>query len=114
LFNYTTIPIYGGWVEPQKGHADSTAFEAALNTLIGTTILPKGHPGSGWSRRILRNGCRTFLMTKPNGIAWRNVREAISRYRHRVHIGHDGSIREDGSPQSGLPPADESASQFEE
>jgi hypothetical protein len=45
LFNYTTIPIYGGWVEPQKGHADSTAFEAALNTLIGTTILPKGHPG---------------------------------------------------------------------
>jgi hypothetical protein len=101
LFNYTTIPIFGGWVEPQKGHPDSTAFEAALNTLIGTTILPKGHPGSGWSRRILRNGCRTFLMTKPNGIAWRNVREAISRYRHRVHIDHDGFIREGGSPRLG-------------
>lgn len=99
LFNYTTIPIYGGWVEPQKGHADSTAFEAALHTLIGTSILPKGHPGSGWSRRILRNDCRTFLMTKPNGIAWRNVREAITRYRHRVHIGHDGFIREDGRPR---------------
>ena len=40
-------------------------------------------------------------MTKPNGIAWRNVREAISRYRHRVHIGHDGFIREDGTPREG-------------
>ena len=62
---------------------------------------PRVIRGSGWSRRILRNGCRTFLMTKPNGIAWRDVREAISRYRHRVHIGRDGFIREDGSPREG-------------
>ena len=45
VFNYTTIPIYEGWVEPEKGHPDYSLFEAALNTLIGTTILPKGHPG---------------------------------------------------------------------
>ena len=59
-------------------------------------FCPRVIRGSGWSRRILRNDCRTFLMTKPNGIAWRNVREAISRYRHRVHIGHDG-----GRPREG-------------
>jgi hypothetical protein len=45
VFNYTTIPIYEGWVEPEKGHPNYSVFEAALNTLIGTTIVPKGHPG---------------------------------------------------------------------
>jgi hypothetical protein len=26
LFNYTTLPIYEGWVEPEKGHPDYSAF----------------------------------------------------------------------------------------
>ncbi|MGA7342659.1 MAG: hypothetical protein WBX18_18800, partial [Terracidiphilus sp.] len=32
VFNYTTIPIYEGWVEREKGHPDYSVFEAALNT----------------------------------------------------------------------------------
>lgn len=86
LFNYTTIPIYEGWVEPQKGHPDYTLFEAALNTLVGTTILPKGHPGiwlepentSKWLQNISYDETKKYCLA--------HVREAISRYRHRVHI----------------------------
>jgi len=86
LFNYTTLPIYEGWVEPEKGHPDYTAFEAALNTLIGTTILPKGHPcvwlepenTPKWLQNIPYDETKRYCLA--------HVRQAITRYRHRVHI----------------------------
>lgn len=86
LFNYTTLPIYEGWVEPEKGHPNYTAFEAALNTLIGTTILPKGHPciwlepenTPKWLQNIPYDETKQYCLA--------HVRQAISRYRHRVHI----------------------------
>jgi len=86
LFNYTTIPIYEGWVEPQKGHPDYSAFEAALNTLIGTTILPKGHPGIWLEPENTPKWLQNISYDETKRYCLAHVREAISRYRHRVHI----------------------------
>ena len=86
LFNYTTIPIYEGWVEPKKGHADYSAFEAALNTLIGTTILPKGHPGIWLEPENTPEWLKNLPYDETKRYCLAHVRQAITRYRHRVHI----------------------------
>jgi len=86
LFNYTTIPIYEGWVEKEKGHPDYTLFEAALNTLVGTTILPKGHPGIWLEPENTPKWLQNISYDETKKYCLAHVREAISRYRHRVHI----------------------------
>src|ERR1035437_2867664 len=86
LFNYTTIPIYEGWVEPEKGHPDYSVFEAALNTLIGTTILPKGHPGIWLEPENTPKWLQNLSYAETKQHCLEHVRQAISRHRHRVHI----------------------------
>jgi len=86
LFNYTTIPIYEGWVEPEKGHPDYSLFEAALNTLIGTTIVPKGHPGIWLEPENTPKWLQNVSYDETKQYCLEHVRQAISRYRHRVHI----------------------------
>jgi len=86
LFNYTTLPIYEGWVERQKGHPDYSAFEAALNTLIGTTILPKGHPGIWLEPENTPKWLQNLPYDETKRYCLAHVRQAITRYRHRVHI----------------------------
>ncbi len=86
VFNYTTIPIYEGWVEPEKGHPDYSHFEAALSTLIGTTILPKGHPGIWLEPENTPKWLQNISYEETKKYCLGHVRQAISRYRHRVHI----------------------------
>jgi len=86
LFNYTTIPIYEGWVEPEKGHPDYSLFEAALNTLMGTTIVPKGHPGIWLEPENTPKWLQNISYDETKQYCLEHVRQAISRYRHRVHI----------------------------
>jgi endo-1,4-beta-xylanase len=86
VFNYTTIPIYEGWVEPEKGHPDYSHFEAALSTLIGTTILPKGHPGIWLEPENTPKWLQNISYDETKKYCLAHVRQAISRYRHRVHI----------------------------
>jgi endo-1,4-beta-xylanase len=86
VFNYTTIPIYEGWVEPEKGHPDYSRFEAALSTLIGTTILPKGHPGIWLEPENTPKWLQNISYDETKKYCLGHVRQAISRYRHRVHI----------------------------
>jgi len=86
LFNYTTIPIYEGWVEPEKGHPDYSLFEAALNTLMGTTIVPKGHPGIWLEPENTPKWLQNISYDETKQYCLEHVRQAISRYRHCVHI----------------------------
>jgi endo-1,4-beta-xylanase len=86
LFNYTTIPIYEGLVEPEKGHPDYSVFEAALNTLMGTTILPKGHPGIWLEPENTPKWLQNLSYDETKQYCLEHVRQAVSRYRHRVHI----------------------------
>lgn len=86
VFNYTTIPIYEGWVEREKGHPDYSVFEAALNTLMGTTILPKGHPGIWLEPENTPKWLQNLSYDETKQYCLEHVRQAISRYRHRVHI----------------------------
>jgi len=86
VFNYTTIPIYEGWVEPQKGHPDYSFFEAALNTLIGTTIIPKGHPGIWLEPENTPKWLQNLSYDETKKYCLAHVHQAISRYRHRVHV----------------------------
>lgn len=86
LFNYTTIPIYEGWVEPEKGHPDYSIFEAALNTLIGTTIMPKGHPAIWLEPENTPKWLQNLSYDETKQYCLEHVRQAISRYRHRVHV----------------------------
>lgn len=86
LFNYATIPIYEGWVDKVKGHADYSAFEAALNTLIGTMILPKGHPGVWLEPENTPKWLQNLPYEETKRYCLEHVRQAITRYRNRVHI----------------------------
>jgi endo-1,4-beta-xylanase len=86
LFNYTTLPIYEGWVEPEKGHPDYSAFEAALNTLVGSTVLPKGHPCIWLEPENTPKWLQNISYDETKRYCLEHVRQAISRYRHRVHI----------------------------
>ena len=86
LFNYATIPIYEGWVEREKGHPDYSVFEAALNTLIGTTIVPKGHPGIWLEPENTPKWLQNLSYDETKEYCLRHVKQAISRYRHRVHV----------------------------
>lgn len=86
VFNYTTIPIYEGWVEPEKGHPDYSIFEAALNTLMGTTIVAKGHPGIWLEPENTPKWLQNISYDETKQYCLDHVRQAIGRYRHRVHI----------------------------
>ncbi len=86
VFNYTTIPIYEGWVEKEKGHPDYSLFEAALNTLVGSTILPKGHPGIWLEPENTPQWLQNLSYGETKKYCLGHVSQAISRYRHRVHI----------------------------
>ncbi|MGD0157075.1 MAG: endo-1,4-beta-xylanase [Terracidiphilus sp.] len=86
LFNYTTIPIYEAWVEKEKGHPDYSFFEAALNTLVGSTILPKGHPCIWLEPENTPKWLQNLSYDETKKYCLEHVHQAISRYRHRVHI----------------------------
>jgi endo-1,4-beta-xylanase len=86
VFNYTTIPIYEGWVEPEKGHPDYSLFEAGLYTLVGTTIIPKGHPCIWLEPENTPNWLQNLTYDETKQYCLEHVRQAISRFRHRVHI----------------------------
>ena len=86
LFNYATLPFYRGQVERTRGQVDYSRPEAILNALAGRRIPVKGHtliflvPEStpAWLK------LRSFGETK--ALCLSHVREAISRYRDRVHV----------------------------
>ncbi len=86
LFNYTTLPLYRSMTEPQMGKRNYSAFEAGLEAISGTTIVPKGHPliflvpGSTpeWQKNI------SYDATRRSCVSY--VRGTIARFRHRVHI----------------------------
>jgi GH35 family endo-1,4-beta-xylanase len=86
LFNYTTMPIYRGEVEPQKGHPDYSRLEGLLDALAGTTILPKIHPliflvpeaTPEWEKNLPYEETKKLVVSR--------VRESVARFRHRVHI----------------------------
>ena len=85
-FNYTTIPIYEGWVEKEKGRPDYSFFEGALDTLISTTILAKGHPGIWLEPENTPKWLQNISYEETKRYCLEHVRQAITRYRHRVHI----------------------------
>ena len=85
-FNYTTIPIYEGWVEKEKGHPDYSFFEGALDTLINTAILPKGHPAIWLEPENTPKWLQNISYEETKKYCLQHVQQAISRYRHRVHI----------------------------
>jgi len=86
LFNYATLPIYRGWVEPKKGQPDYSHLDHLLDALSGTTILPKIHPliwlepesTPEWEKNISYDETRRLAVAR--------VRESVAHFRHRVHI----------------------------
>ncbi len=86
LFNYTTIPIYEGWVEKVKGHPDYSFFEGALDTLVGAQIIPKGHPAIWLEPENTPEWLQNISYEETKKYCLQHVQQAISRYRHRVHI----------------------------
>lgn len=86
LFNYTTLPIYRGQVEPQKGHPDYSRLESLLDSLNGTTIIPKIHPLIWLEPEITPAWLKGISYEELKQLCVSRVRESVSRFRHRVHI----------------------------
>jgi GH35 family endo-1,4-beta-xylanase len=86
LFNYATLPFYRGWVEQIHGKPDYSAPDAILNAMVGKRIMVKGHPliflVPDSTPEWLKN--RSFGETKSLCVS--HVREAISRFRERIHV----------------------------
>lgn len=86
LFNYATLPFYRGWVEQIHGKPDYSAPDAILNAMVGKRIMVKGHPliflVPESTPEWLKN--RSFGETKSLCVS--HVREAISRFRERIHV----------------------------
>lgn len=86
LFNYTTLPIYRGQVEHQKGHPDYSRLEGLLDALNGTTILPKVHPLIWLEPEITPAWLKNISYDETKRLCLSRVRESVGRLRHRVHI----------------------------
>jgi len=84
VFNFATVPFYRGMVEREQGHPDYSAPEKLLRWLGRTDIICKGHPLiflSDSTPEWLRN----LPYTRTKELCTRHVREAILRFRSRVH-----------------------------
>jgi GH35 family endo-1,4-beta-xylanase len=86
LFNYTTLPIYRGLVEHEKGHPDYSHLESLLDALKGTTILPKIHPLIWLNDDITPAWLKNLSYDETKQLCLSRVRESVGRLRHRAHI----------------------------
>ncbi|MBN2295808.1 MAG: endo-1,4-beta-xylanase [Pirellulales bacterium] len=86
IFNFATLPFYRGGVERVQGHPNYGHAESILESLLHTQIVPKGHPliflvpeaTPDWLRK------RSFQETRQ--LCLQHVREAILKFRNRIHI----------------------------
>jgi GH35 family endo-1,4-beta-xylanase len=86
LFNYATMPIYRGEVEPVKGHSDYSHLEYLLDSLAGTRILPKIHPLIFLISEATPEWEKNLSYDETKKIAISRVLESVGHFRHRVHI----------------------------
>ena len=86
LFNYTTMPIYRGGVEPVKGHSDYSHLEHLLDSLAGTRILPKIHPLIFLIPEATPEWEKNLSYDETKKIAISRVLESVGHFRDRVHV----------------------------
>jgi len=86
LFNYATLPIYRGWVEPRKGQPDYSRLDHLLDALNGSTILPKIHPLIWLEPEATPEWEKNISYEETRELAIARVRESVARFRHWVHI----------------------------
>jgi GH35 family endo-1,4-beta-xylanase len=86
LFNYTTMPIYRGWVEPVKGHPDYSHLDHLLDSLAGTQILPKIHPLVWLQTEATPQWEKNLSYDETKKIVVSRVRESVGHFRLRGHV----------------------------
>lgn len=86
LFNYATIPFYRGLVEPRHGEVDYSQAEGILNALDKSPILVKGHPLIFLVAESTPAWLKNLPFAETRALCVSHVREAISRFRSRVHV----------------------------
>jgi endo-1,4-beta-xylanase len=86
LFNYATLPFYRGDVEPRRGEVSYAEPEAILTALAKTSILPKGHPLIFLVAEATPAWLKNLPFAETQSLCLSNVREAISRFRSRLHV----------------------------
>jgi hypothetical protein len=85
LFNYTTMPIYRGMVEPVKGKPDYSHLEHLLDSLAGTQILPKIHPLIWLQAEATPDWEKNLSYDETKKIAVSRVSESVGHFRLRGH-----------------------------
>ena len=86
LFNYATIPFYRGMLEHRRGEPDYSRPEGILTALAKTRILVKGHPLIFLVADATPEWLKNLPFAETQGLCLSHVREAISRFRSRLHV----------------------------
>jgi GH35 family endo-1,4-beta-xylanase len=106
LFNFATLPFYRGGVERVKGEPNYSGVSNILEWLGRTEIIPKGHPLIFLVPNATPDWLRDLSYQETKKFCLQNVREAILKFRHRIHVWdviNEAHVQPDNFPWANRP-----------